>query len=535
MSTTMFTIPGGDYEHGGAASSGLKDMLKKVGVEPAALRRAMIAAYEAEMNVVIHSSHGGEMQVALDDGVLDVEVSDTGPGIPDVELAMKEGFSTAPAKARELGFGAGMGLPNIRRSSDRFSIESAAGQGTRLRFTIYLTPQAAVERAAGSLEVVAERCRECLRCLHVCPTRALRVRGGRPEVLEHLCIECGACIGACEAGALAMKGVAEMPRQAAGTLLVVPPAFLVQFGPRVGPRAVLSALAELGFGEVWVTEGWEAALEEAVVRYAREEAGAWPVISPACPAVVSLIEMRFPSLIGHLAPFASPVGAAQSEAAGRDALVVAACPAQRSVLAALRGRTSEVVGPRGLWQAILRRVAEGGESASERAGEPGRAEGVLRVTGVRHVVAALEEAENGRLGDVAVLELFACDRGCFGSPAWREEPFVAAWRWRRMGGRPLLAMGARLPAMGALARAGQAVRRKEAFAPRAGLRLDEDMARAIAKLAEMDRLIRELPGRDCGRCGAPTCSALAEDVVLGRAAVTACPFCGGAGSEEKRP
>jgi anti-sigma regulatory factor (Ser/Thr protein kinase) len=130
-------IRGGDFERAGAASRLLKEQLKRIGVAPEVLRRAMIAAYEAEMNVVVHARRG-VMKTVLDGTQARVEVLDEGPGIADPGLAMTEGWSTAGREARRRGFGAGLGLPNIRKSADRFTIESAAGQGTRLRFTICL-------------------------------------------------------------------------------------------------------------------------------------------------------------------------------------------------------------------------------------------------------------------------------------------------------------------------------------------------------------------------------------------------------------
>jgi anti-sigma regulatory factor (Ser/Thr protein kinase) len=130
-------ICGGDFERAGAASRLLKEQLKKIGVAPDILRRAMIAAHEAEMNVVIHARRG-TMKAVLDDQQARVEVIDEGPGIADTGLAMTEGYSTAGRQARRLGFGAGMGLPNIRKSVDRFTLESTVGKGTRLCFTIYL-------------------------------------------------------------------------------------------------------------------------------------------------------------------------------------------------------------------------------------------------------------------------------------------------------------------------------------------------------------------------------------------------------------
>ena len=137
MTESSCQICGGDFERAGAASRLLKEQLKKIGVAPDILRRAMIATHEAEMNVVIHARRG-TMKAVLDDQQARVEVIDEGPGIADTGLAMTEGYSTAGSQARRLGFGAGMGLPNIRKSVDRFTLESTVGKGTRLCFTIYL-------------------------------------------------------------------------------------------------------------------------------------------------------------------------------------------------------------------------------------------------------------------------------------------------------------------------------------------------------------------------------------------------------------
>jgi hypothetical protein len=135
--------------------------------------------------------------------------------------------------------------------------------------------------------------------------------------------------------------------------------------------------------------------------------------------------------------------------------------------------------------------------------------GVLEVSGVRHVMRALEEVENGLLPDVRVLELFACEQGCFGSPLLKEDAFISMHRARSR----------------TAAKEARAVRREKPFTARAGLRLDENMAKAIAKLSEIEKLRRALPGKDCALCGAPTCDALAEDVVLGRmCSIADCPF-----------
>ncbi|ABR48433.1 putative anti-sigma regulatory factor, serine/threonine protein kinase [Alkaliphilus metalliredigens QYMF] len=125
-----------DFIKAGEASSKIKKVLKRLGVDPSVIRRVAIATYEAEMNIVIHSE-GGNIEVVVDPERIQVIAKDQGPGIEDVHLAMREGYSTAPHRVRELGFGAGMGLPNIKRCSDEFSIESIVGSFTEVKIIIY--------------------------------------------------------------------------------------------------------------------------------------------------------------------------------------------------------------------------------------------------------------------------------------------------------------------------------------------------------------------------------------------------------------
>jgi CBS-domain-containing membrane protein/anti-sigma regulatory factor (Ser/Thr protein kinase) len=127
----------GDYANAGIISSQLKIKLNELGIKPEIVRRAAIAAYEAETNIIIHSV-GGKMKVWTKQGKLILEAHDSGPGIVDIEMAMKPGFSTASAQVRALGFGAGMGLPNIKQCADDFHIESQLGQGTLLTVEIQL-------------------------------------------------------------------------------------------------------------------------------------------------------------------------------------------------------------------------------------------------------------------------------------------------------------------------------------------------------------------------------------------------------------
>lgn len=135
--TLYFIVDGDDFLHAGEASAAVKRTLKQLGLESSLIRRVAIAMYEAEMNMVLHAN-GGTIQVELSDTDLQIILEDTGKGIEDIELAMQEGYSTATQRIRELGFGAGMGLPNMKRYSDELKITTKAGVGTKviLRFKL---------------------------------------------------------------------------------------------------------------------------------------------------------------------------------------------------------------------------------------------------------------------------------------------------------------------------------------------------------------------------------------------------------------
>jgi anti-sigma regulatory factor (Ser/Thr protein kinase) len=134
----FFFLTGKDFTNAGAASSSLKGVLEKRGVQQDIIRRTAIAAFEAEMNVIIYAV-AGMMKYRITETEISVTIQDMGQGIPNIELAMTEGYSTAPDYIREMGFGSGMGLPNIKKSTDRFVINSVVGEGTTLEFLIRLT------------------------------------------------------------------------------------------------------------------------------------------------------------------------------------------------------------------------------------------------------------------------------------------------------------------------------------------------------------------------------------------------------------
>lgn len=129
-----YDVPGDDFTRAGEASGNVKAQLKKLGFDPSVIRNVVIALYEGEINMVIHAG-GGQIDVSIDPNQIRMVLTDHGPGIPDVALAMQEGYSTAPDNVRALGFGAGMGLPNIKKYTDEMRIETEVGVGT----TMYLS------------------------------------------------------------------------------------------------------------------------------------------------------------------------------------------------------------------------------------------------------------------------------------------------------------------------------------------------------------------------------------------------------------
>ncbi len=135
--TLRYDVAEGEFLRAGEASSNLKKVLKQLGIPSNIIRKIAIAMYEAEINMVIHAN-GGVIDVEISGESIDIRLTDTGPGIPDINLAMQEGYSTASEQARDLGFGAGMGIPNMKKNSDMLNITSEVGKGTTVQIIVKL-------------------------------------------------------------------------------------------------------------------------------------------------------------------------------------------------------------------------------------------------------------------------------------------------------------------------------------------------------------------------------------------------------------
>jgi serine/threonine-protein kinase RsbT len=132
MIELKFNIEGGDFDRAGTASSETKKVLKQLNIDPRVIKRTVVALYEGEVNIAAHAFRG-EVMVSVSDHQIQAILKDVGPGIPDISQAMLEGFSTASSKVREMGFGAGMGLPNMKKNADQLQVESVPGSGTTVK------------------------------------------------------------------------------------------------------------------------------------------------------------------------------------------------------------------------------------------------------------------------------------------------------------------------------------------------------------------------------------------------------------------
>jgi Na+-translocating ferredoxin:NAD+ oxidoreductase RNF subunit RnfB len=399
-----------------------------------------------------------------------------------------------------------------------------------------------------------KKCRGCTTCIKNCPTEAIRVRSGKATILPNRCIDCGTCIRVCPHKAV--KSVCdsfEILNNFKYTVAVPDPALYGQFQNLDDVDIILNGLLKLGFDQVYES----AAASELLAGFARERArqkvhAVLPEISPACPAVVRLISIRFPNLIDHIAPVITPsefsailVREKAAQATGlapEDIGVFSIVPcsslvtsshspvglprpvldgafAIRDVYLALLDPMKELAsGPlQRLCQAGIMGVGwsyAGGESSSRLD------ERYVAVDGIDNVIRMLEDIEDDRLPDVDFVELRACTQGCVGGCLNVENPFAAKMRLKKLM-REMPVCRTRY-APGGEEQDILQITQKPEYLP--SLQLDANRLRAMEKMVQIQELEAHLPGLRCGSCGAPSCHAFAEDVVMGRASVDDCIF-----------
>lgn len=399
------------------------------------------------------------------------------------------------------------------------------------------------------------RCKGCTNCIKRCPTEAIRVREGRAMIIEDRCIDCGECIRVCQNHAkLAVTDPLTRLAEFERTIALPAPSFYGQFKGEVTPDWIRQQLLNLGFTDVYEVAAAADIVTATLRRVLSEPDRSRPLISSACPAVIRLMQVRFPSLLDRVIDVESPMEIAarlarQRVAAGTGlppdrigAFFISPCPAKMTAakqpVGTERSQVSGVLSIATVIDAILSTTTRAKwppatEMASGLGFGWGRAGGeclalpdsaTLQVDGIHSVIGVLEEIEKGKLTDVDYLEAQACVGGCIGGPLTVENPFVARVRLRRLAAGLCGSLSPEALRAGEDGYRDGSLRLGYQIRPRPVMKLDDDIARAISKMEQLERTVAGLPGLDCGSCGSPSCRTLAEDIVRGAAVETDCVF-----------
>jgi iron only hydrogenase large subunit-like protein len=385
---------------------------------------------------------------------------------------------------------------------------------------------------------------------------AIRVHDGKATIMEERCIDCGECIRSCPNHAkFAVTDCLDKLSEFKYNIALPAPSFFGQFKNQEHIEDILHAFLNLGFDEIF-----EVALAAEIVGFIvhkqlMADKVKKPLFSSACPAVLRLMQIKYPDLLKQCAPVLTPMEVAarlaKEEAVKKTgipyeeigAFFVSPCPAKvtemKHPMATKHSAVNGIIGANLIYKDIVKEISKlngRGKSINlQRATNLGMAWGfvtgesknvdfgrALAVSGIHNVISLLEEVEHGELQDVDFLELQACTGGCVGGPLNITNLFVGRVRLRDLIKR----FGSKIPYFDEkklIEIYGQGhFEATEPFEPRFLLPLDENVTQALIKLERLDQITNDLPGLDCGACGSPSCRALAEDVIRGIAFETDC-------------
>lgn len=400
-----------------------------------------------------------------------------------------------------------------------------------------------------SVTLEKDKCVGCTNCIKRCPTEAIRVRDGKAQIISERCIDCGECIRVCPHHAKKTKfDHLEKLKEFAYTIALPAPALYGQFNNLDDIDFVLTGLKKLGFDEVFEVSRAAELVSEATRRLMADDSLPRPVISSACPAVVRLIRVRFPDLCPHVLPLRSPMetaaGFAKTEAAKKTGLplekigcfFITPCPAKVTDIKRPIGvEKSMVDGAIAISEIFpvlsskmdkleqIEPISESGIIGVSWASSGGEAAALLNdkylaADGIENVIRVLEELEDERIRELDFIELNACSGGCVGGVLCVENAYVAKARLQRL--RKYLPVSKNhlreeIP---------QGMNWQESLQFSPVLTLSEDLGEAMQMMMDIDDICEKFPSLDCGACGAPSCKALAEDVVKGLAKESDCVF-----------
>ena len=400
-----------------------------------------------------------------------------------------------------------------------------------------------------SVRLEGDKCRGCTNCLKRCPTEAIRVRGGRAHIIDERCIDCGECIRVC--GYHAKVAVTD-PLSAISKFkykIALPaPSLYGQFASLKSISQVLNGLKQMGFDDVFEVARGADVVSRAIRERLKNPDLPRPVISSACPAIVRLIQVRFPDLLDHIVDIRQPMEVAamiaRKEFVRKNGVrpeevgcfFITPCPAKVTAIRNPIGHdTSAVDGAisvleiYGLLSSQIRNAPidltleqasdlgvgwarSGGESYAVNP------DNSMAVDGIENCIRVLEEIEDNRLKGLEFFEGAACTGGCVGGPLNFENNYVARAGIGRLSSRD--------PNPDLNVDSGMMTKYDlyddKRIMPNSAMKLDDDLMEAARKMEQIEKIYKELPGFDCGSCGSPTCRTFAEDIVQGDATKMDC-------------
>ena len=405
-----------------------------------------------------------------------------------------------------------------------------------------------------------KKCSGCTACLKHCPTEAIRIHGGRAVINNSRCIDCGECIRICPQGA--KKAVCEKLSamdKFKWKIALPAPSLYGQFDNLEDVDYILDGLLKIGFDDVYEVSAAAEKVSAYTRLYLKTEGVKKPVISSACPVIVRLIGLRFPSLtenIIHMLPPMEVAAFLAREKAKKEhpelcedeigVCFISPCPAKVSYVkngfAGYKSRVDAVVSINDIYfqliakmqpQSELNSLSNSGMIGIGWAATGGEAtaifnESYLAADGIENVIRVLDQVENGNIPQLEFIELNACPGGCVGGVMTMQNPFIAKARLQTL--RRYLPVSQNF------------LSKDENYIPENYIfneiptyhpisRLSDSMAESMRMMADIQRLKDRLPGIDCGACGAPNCRAFAEDVIKGRTGIFNCPINKGNGGE----
>lgn len=402
-----------------------------------------------------------------------------------------------------------------------------------------------------SVTLDKDKCKGCTNCIKSCPTEAIRVRDGKAKIIKERCIDCGECIRVCPYQAKSavtekLDDIFEYKYKIA----IPAPTLYGQFNNLHDINYILTGLKYLGFDDIYEVAKATEAITSYTKKLIEDNELMRPVINSACPTVVRMITVRFPNLINHILPLISPMEVA-AKVARREAIektglkdeeigvfFISPCAAKatavRNPIGLFKSPVSGVLSIKEVYIKLLpilgkiehvEKLSTCAFEGVKWAGSGGEVEALesdkyVAVDGIENVIKLLEEIEDDEKLDLDFVEALACTGGCVGGPLCVENNFVAKIKIKKLAER-LKKEGQRSEKVNI---ENEELVWNSPVSYRNVLNLDNDIMEAMRKMEEMEKIYDSLPQLDCGSCGAPSCRAMAEDMVRGFSSETDCIY-----------